>query len=110
MLAGAAAVTMGRGKSLPLACLLLLGCLTASATAAGVAKEEEQANDNTKAVYDCPNTPRMKGCAAQGCELQLKGRASMLVCGRCMDDKAYTLVNAGTRKAQCGERGGGGSE
>jgi hypothetical protein len=91
---------MARAKSVLLAGLLL-SCLAATVFARPAVPEAD-AGDGM-AVYDCPDTPKMKGCAATGCALHMHGRASTLVCAKCHDDKAYLLVNAGTRKAQCGK-------
>lgn len=102
---------MMRSKSALLACLL--ACL-----AAAVLGQSEEArlprgsrahlqmhsNQLQGAVYDCPDTLRMKGCDPHGCALHARGRATYYVCGQCMDDRAYVLVNEGTRKATCGEQ------
>ena len=76
----------------------LLACIAASVLPWAAAYLDENA-----AVYDCPDTPRMKGCSPTGCALHAKGRSHHLVCAQCLDDRAYVLVNAGTRKATCGE-------
>lgn len=84
---------MAPGKSVVLACLL----------AAAVLRGSEAWVEQGAAVYDCPDTPRMKGCAPTGCALEVRGRTSHLVCAQCLDDRAYVMVNGGTRKASCGE-------
>lgn len=91
---------MARAKSVLLAGLLL-SCLAATVFARPAVPEAE--GSDGPAVYDCPDTPKMKGCAPMGCARHMHGRASTLVCAKCEDDKAYLLVNAGTRKAQCGK-------
>jgi hypothetical protein len=97
---------MARTK--PVLACLLLSCLAAAALATpqqgrvhGTIQKGLLAN--AQAVYDCPDTPRMKGCAATGCALLMHGKSSTLVCAQCASEKAYTLVNGNTRKAQCGE-------
>lgn len=108
---------MARAK--PVLACLLLSCLAAAALATpqqgrvsqgriqkGILANPQAVKGtsaNPQAVYDCPDTPRMKGCAATGCALHMHGKSSTLVCAQCASDKAYTLVNENTRKAQCGE-------
>lgn len=106
---------MARAK--PVLACLLLSCLAAAALATpqqgrvsriqkGILANPQAVKGtsaNPQAVYDCPDTPRMKGCAATGCALHMYGKSSTLVCAQCASNKAYTLVNENTRKAQCGE-------
>lgn len=100
---------MARARSLVLACLLL-SCLAADVLAKRIdSRFEIAAADSglkakTKAIYDCPDTPRMSGCAETGCALHMHGKTSTLICAQCKNEKAYVLVNQNTRKAQCGER------
>lgn len=113
---------------------LLLACMAMSAAASSIARdygpkrarhshahiqEQEQEQEDEFAevydpsqgsksegnVYDCPAVPKMKACAANGCVLHSHRRVSYLICNQCADEKAYTLQNAGTRKATCGELG-----
>jgi hypothetical protein len=87
----------------------MLGCLLLACLAADVlAKRADPVSiaagkAKTNAIYDCPDTPRMKGCAATGCALHMHGKSSTLVCAQCASEKAYVLVNENTRKAQCGK-------
>lgn len=90
---------MARAKAVVLAGLLL-ACLAADVLAKPVPAKTKA---KTTAVYDCPDTPRFKGCAASGCALHMHGRTSTLICAECKSAKAYVLANDGTRKAQCGE-------
>jgi hypothetical protein len=57
-------------------------------------------------LYDCPDVPKMRGCASSGCVLHSHKRATYLICNECASEKAYVLQNAGTLKAACGERRG----
>jgi hypothetical protein len=90
---------MARATSVMLGCLLL-ACLAADVLAKPIASVIAKTN----AIYDCPDTPRMKGCAVTGCALHLHGKSSTLVCAQCASQKAYVLVNENSRKAQCGEQ------
>lgn len=92
----------------------LLACLAADVLAKPAPAKTKA---KTTAIYDCPDTPRFKGCAASGCALHNHGRSSTLICAECKSAKAYVLANDGTRKAQCGEwqllvcvYGGGGQQ
>jgi len=99
---------MTRSKSALLACLL--ACLAAAVLGQSEetilprrARIQMHSSRLEGAVYDCPDTLRMRGCDPHGCSLHARGRATYYVCGQCLDDRAYVMVHEGTRKAACGE-------